>query len=46
MQPTTSKLRKAAGIAFLAMAAFAFAGLVLAQAIDDQTPPYEPSLIN
>jgi hypothetical protein len=46
MRFTTSKLRKATGIAFIATAALAFAGVILANSIGDQTPPYEPSRIN
>lgn len=46
MRPITAKLRKAVGIALIVTAALACAGFVLANSIGDQTPPYEPSVIN
>jgi H+/Cl- antiporter ClcA len=41
-----SKLRKAAGVAFVATVVLAFVGLIVANSVGDQVPPYEPSTIN
>lgn len=46
MRPTASMRREVAGIASLAAAGLACVGFILANAIGDQTPPYEDSLAN
>jgi hypothetical protein len=46
MRSTTSKSRKAVGIACIAMATLACTGNIVANSVGDQTPPYEPSPIS
>jgi signal transduction histidine kinase len=41
-----SRVRRGARVCLIATSVLAFGGLVLASSVGDQTPPYEPSLIN
>jgi hypothetical protein len=41
-----SRLRRSARVSLIATSVLAVVGLLVAKSVGDQTPPYEPSLIN